>query len=260
MNNLNKGGAEKMRLRWKDGFKDGIPIALGYISVAVAFGILAADNGLPLWSPLLMSFAVFTGTGQFAGVHLISSHAGLTEVAFSLLVINIRSILMSISLAQKLPKEMSIPRRMAVAFGNTDEVFGVCIQKREPLTFSYLIGIILISYLGWNFGTALGVLSSAALPLPIRSAMGIALYAMFIAIILPPVRDSKPLAIVVAISGLVSVLFRVVPYLATVGSGWKITICGILAAGVCAALFPEVPAKTDKDDKDESGTRGACHE
>ena len=244
-----------MRLRFKDGFKDGIPIALGYISVAVAFGILAADNGLPLWSPLLMSFAVFTGTGQFAGVHLISSHAGLAEVAFSLLVINIRSILMSVSLAQKLPKEMSIPRRMAVAFGNTDEVFGVCIQKREPLTFSYLIGIILISYLGWNFGTALGVLSSAALPLPIRSAMGIALYAMFIAIILPPVRESRPFAIVVAISGLVSVLFRVVPFLATIGSGWKITICGILAAGVCAVLFPEMPEKRDEGEKNDVNTK-----
>lgn len=231
-------------LTFRKGIKDGVPIALGYISVAFAFGMLAVEKGMPLWSPVLLSISNFTGTGQFAGIDLITSSAGLWEVVFTILVINIRYILMSLSLSQRLAQNIPVWQRMLIAFGNTDEIFGVSIQKKELLTMRYMMGIILCSYAGWNAGTILGVLASSALPGTIRAALGIALYAMFIAIIIPPARDSRPIMKVIILALGLSCLFAYVPGISRLGSGWSIIICGVVSAGLGACLFP----LTYKDD------------
>lgn len=238
-------------LTFRKGFKDGLPIALGYISVSFAFGMLAVEKGLPLWSPILLSISNFTGTGQFAGIDLISSNAGLYEVIFTILVINIRYMLMSLSLSQRLDKDISVLQRMVISFGNTDEIFGVCIRQKEPLTMRYMMGIILCSYSGWNAGTVLGVLVSSALPAMIRTALGIALYAMFIAIIIPPARDSKPVMKVVLLSVLLSCIFRFVPVIQGLGSGWIIIICGVISAGLGAYFFPLALGDTGADAQDD---------
>ncbi len=225
-------------LSFRKGLKDGVPIALGYVSVSFAFGMLAVEKGLPLWSPILLSVTNFTGTGQFAGIDLIRSGAGLWEVCFTLLIINIRYVLLSLSLSQKLSPKITFLQRLLIAFGNTDEVFGISIQKTEPLTMRYMTGIILCSYAGWNAGTVLGVLMSSALPVMFRTALGIALYAMFIAIIVPPARDSKPITKVILLSVLISCLLTFIPVLSKIGGGWRIIICGVISAGLAAFLFP----------------------
>lgn len=236
-------------MTFRKGFKDGVPIALGYISVAFAFGMLAVQNGLPLWSPILLSISNFTGTGQFAGIDLISSGAGLWEVTFTILVINIRYILMSLSLSQHLVKDMPVWQRMVIAFGNTDEIFGVSIRQTEPLTMRYMTGIILCAYSGWNAGTILGVLAGSALPVMVRAALGIALYAMFIAIIIPPARESKPILKVIGLSVLLSCLFSFVPVLSRIGNGWIIIICGVVSAALGAYFFP-LNLRDSTDDKE----------
>ena len=226
-------------LSFRKGFKDGIPIFLGYLSVAFAFGMLAVEKGLPLWSPLLLSLSNFTGTGQFAGIDLLSSHAGFLEVAFALIVINIRYVLMSFSLSQKLDPKLTTVQRMLIAFGNTDEIFGVSMQQKEVLSGSYMAGIILCSFAGWNIGTVLGVFSSSALPEIIRIALGIALYAMFIAIITPPARESSAIFKIILISVTLSALIYFVPAFSEMGSGWRIVICGTISAGLGAYFYPQ---------------------
>ena len=146
---------------------------------------------------------------------------------------------------------MPLWQRMVIAFGNTDEIFGVCLQQKEPLTMRYMMGIILCAYSGWNAGTAAGVLAGSALPAMVRTALGIALYAMFIAIIIPPARESKPIMKVIVLSILLSFVFSYVPSLSGLGNGWTIIICGVISAGLGAYFFP----LTMKDDdlQDEQG-------
>ncbi len=238
-------------LTFQKGFKDGVPIALGYISVAFAFGMLAVEKGLALWSPVLLSITNFSGTGQFAGIDLISSNSGLMEVAFTILVINIRYILMSLSLSQRLVPDMPTWQRMLVSFGNTDEIFGVCIQQKEPLTMRYMAGIILCAYSGWNAGTVLGVLAGTSLPVMVRSALGIALFAMFIAIIIPPARESRAITRVIVLAVIISCILNFVPVVSGIGGGWRIIICGVLSAGLVAYFFPL--SVKEADDGQEAG-------
>lgn len=225
-------------LTFKRGFKDGIPIALGYFSVSFAFGMLLMTKGFPLWAPVLTSFTNFTGTGQFVGAELIAVCAGYGEIACTLLIINLRYVLMSLSLSQKLSPEITTFQRMVIAFGNTDEIYGVSMQQRGLLTYKYMCGIILCSFLGWIGGTVVGVFASDFLPAFVTSALGIALYAMFIAIIIPPAKTSKPICAIIAIALIISCIFRYVPFLSSVSSGWVIIIAGVFSAGLLAFISP----------------------
>ena len=143
-------------MHFKQGVKDGFPIFLGYLSVSFAFGVLSIEKGFPVWVPILTSIVNFTGTGQFVGVDLIAAGASLAELALTMLIVNIRYALMSVSLTQKLSPEIGILGRMWVAFGNTDEIFAVTVRKHKSLPLSYMTGIILCSYTGWVGGTAIG--------------------------------------------------------------------------------------------------------
>ena len=145
---------------------------------------------------------------------------------------------MSLSLSQRLPENMPLWRRLVIAFGNTDEIFAVSMQKPAPLGFSYMMGLILVPYIGWNFGTVLGSVASSALPLSVRSALGIAIFAMFIAIIIPPARTMKPIAKIILVSVVLSCCFRYIPFLSQLSSGWVIIICGVVSAALGAYLYP----------------------
>lgn len=226
------------KLTFSKGAKDGLPIALGYLSVSFAFGMIAVQKGLPAWSPIAISITNFTGTGQFAGADLIAAGAAFAEIAVTLLIINMRYLLMSLSLSQRLSPKISLWGRLLIAFGNTDEIFAVAMQQGRELNFRYMLGLILSSYAGWVFGTVLGVFASSFLPPSVRSALGIALYAMFIAIILPAAKASKPVMRVVALSVIISCIFFYVPVLNNLSKGWVIILCGIVSSAVGAALFP----------------------
>ena len=175
----------------KRGLRDGIPIALGYLSVSFAFGIMAVSEGLTAWQAILISVANVTSAGQFAGVEIMTVCGGLVEMALTQLVINIRYALMSLSLAQKVDSTFKKPTRMAVSFCVTDEIFAVSVSRNKTISKYYMLGIISVSYVGWIAGTAFGAVLGGVLPAVISDALGIAIYGMFLAIILPAARDDS---------------------------------------------------------------------
>lgn len=223
---------------FKKGFKDGIPIALGYLSVSFTFGMMAVSGGLPALDAVLISMTNLTSAGQFAGLDLIIAGGTFFEMALTQLIINIRYALMSVSLSQKFHKSVNLLDRLLIAFGNTDEIFAVASGQKGEVGKKYMYGLILSPYLGWAFGTLIGAVASSILPASVRSALGIAIYGMFLAIFIPPVKYNKTVAIVVLIAAGMSIAFKYLPYLNTVSSGFVIIICAVAAAAVGAVIRP----------------------
>ena len=227
------------------GVTDGIPICLGYLSVAFAFGIFAVSNGLKSIEALLISMTNVTSAGQLAAVPCIVGGGTFIELAVSQLVINSRYALMSVSLSQKLDGSVKLFDRFVISFVNTDEVFAVATSKGKNVGKKYMYGLILTPYLGWSVGTLLGAVAGDILPNAVIRALGIAIYGMFIAIVVPAVKRSKATAICVLIAGVLSILFYFIPFLNVVPGGFVIIICACVAAAAAALLFP---VKTSKED------------
>lgn len=223
---------------WKKGVKDGFPICLGYIAVSFTFGIMAKKMGLSLFQAVLISGTNFTSAGQFAGLDVIVAGGTYFEMAMTQLIINLRYCLMSCSLSQKIDPNAKFFHRFLIAFGNTDEVFGVSSSVEGKLKPVYSYGVISVALLGWVFGTLLGVVSGNILSDRILSALGVALYGMFIAIVIPPARENKVLRGIVLVSVILSFLFSKISLFAKISSGFKIIILTIVIAGIAAALFP----------------------
>lgn len=223
---------------FKYGLKCGLPIALGYVPVSFTFGLMAVTGGIPVWMAVFISLSNLTSAGQFAGTNLIIMRAGYFEIALTTFIINLRYMLMSLSLTQRLDKSMNLPKRLLLGYGVTDEIFSVASMEQKTLSFPYLAGLIIGPVIGWTSGTALGAVISAALPESLSNAMGIALYGMFIAIVLPVAKKSKQVSIIVALSVAVVCILRYVPFFHTISSGFRIIIATIIAAGAGAFLFP----------------------
>lgn len=219
------------------GFKLGVPVMLGYLPVAFTYGTTVVKNGLPPLVAIIISATNLTSSGQFAGTNLILQCASYLEIAITVLIINIRYLLMSLSLTQKVAP-MTLAQRAAVAFGVTDEVFALAATTKEPLTYQFMMGLIAGPFIGWTAGTVLGAFTIGLLPATLQSAMGIALYAMFIAIVVPPMRKSRPILFVAAISVALSCLLYYIPIFHALSSGWAILIASIPAAAIGAKLFP----------------------
>lgn len=220
------------------GCKKGIPIALGYFPVAFSFGVLVVSSGLPLGLATLISLTNLTSSGQFAGVSLMLSQSSYLEVAMTLLLINARYFLMSLSLSQKIDQKMNTIQRMIVSFGITDETFSVACIQEDILTFRFMLGFILIPIIGWTSGTLVGETLMNILPISLQNAMGIALYGMFLAIIVPASAKSKPILEVVLMSALASVLFYYVPIFSIFSSGMKLILATLLGAIYGAMRYP----------------------
>ena len=225
-----------MNSRFLKGISHGIPICLGYLSVSFGFGITAVASGLSTIEASIISASNLTSAGQAAGVGIIETGGTLLEMILVQLTINIRYALMGLSLSQKLDKKFTTPHRLLASYGITDEIFAVCSSQKEKLTPAYMYGIILISMLGWVTGTFLGASAGQLLPESISAALGIVLYGMFIAIVVPPSRKSKSVLFVVIGAALLSILFRYV--ITAVSSGFAVMICAIAAAALGALLFP----------------------
>ena len=220
------------------GIKDGIPIGLGYLSVSFAFGIFAVESGLTIWQTLLISMFNVTSAGQLAGVPIISGGGTLVEMAISQLVINARYALMSVSLSQKLSKSVSLSDRFLISFVNTDEVFAVASGKKGLVGKSYLYGLITTPYLGWSLGTLIGAAAGNILPLSVISALGIAIYGMFVAIVMPVVKESKKTLACVVVAIMLSCVFKYIPFLTQIPSGFSIIICAVVASGLFSVIAP----------------------
>lgn len=236
-------------MHFKYGCRDGSPIMLGYITVSFTFGVSCVAKGFAWWMPLLCSLTNFTGTGQFAGMDLIASAGSVIELIATMLVINARYALMGISLSQKLDGKTTIWQRLLIAFGLTDENYAVAMRKPRDVTFEYFMGVSTVSFSGWVLGTLLGALAGHILPQSLLSAFGIALYGMFIAIVIPPCRTSKAVATVVLSAIAMSCIFYYVPVLNSLSSGWSIIICGIASSLIGAVFFPIKPENSEKSEK-----------
>ncbi len=218
------------------GASHGIPISLGYLSVSFGFGIKAVNAGLSVIESSLISATNLTSAGQVAGVDIIALGGTILEMILVQLTINIRYSLMALSLSQKLDNKFTLPHRLLASYGITDEIFAVCSAQKQKLTPSYMYGMILVSAVGWISGTALGAAAGQLLPESISSALGIVLYGMFIAIIVPPARKQRSVLLVVIISAIISIIFK---YLITfVSSGFSVIICALIASATGALLFP----------------------
>ena len=220
------------------GIRHGMPIALGYLSVSFAFGIQAVGLGMTPMQAVLISMTNVTSAGQLAGIEQIARLAALVEVALTQLTINLRYALMSLSLSQKLDGTMGTLQRMIFAFCNTDEIFAVASSQPGKVGRDYLYGLMLSPWIGWSLGTLLGAVAGMLLPMFFRTALGIAIYGMFLAIILPPAREKKSVRLVVLLSAALSLAFRYVPVINRVPAGYVIILCAVAAACVGAALYP----------------------
>lgn len=217
------------------GVRDGVPVGLGYFSVSFGFGTLAAANGIRILDAGLISASNLTSAGQFAGLTLILASAGLWELILTQIVINSRYALMSLALSQRMGRSIGLAPRLLVAFFNTDEIFALAMARKEPLTTPYMLGLGTLPFLGWTGGTLFGAMAGSVLPGSIRTALGVMLYGMFIAIVVPPAKAHRNVLAAVAAA---LVLSSAVYYLHLFSSGIAIVVCTVAAAGICAVLFP----------------------
>lgn len=220
------------------GCKKGLPIALGYFPVSFSFGIMVASSGLPLGLATLISLTNLTSSGQFAGVSLILSQASYFEIALTLLMINARYFLMSLSLSQKIDQKMNTLQRLIVSFGITDEIFSLAALEKGKLSFKFMLGLIIVPVIGWTSGSFVGEILTDFLSTDLQNAMGICLYAMFLAILVPPTAKFKAVREVVFISALLSVGLSYLPLFNFLSSGMKLIASTMLAALYGAVRYP----------------------
>lgn len=219
------------------GLKAGIPIALGYLSVSFTFGIIAISYGLSWWQALIISMTTVTSAGQFAGIGIMLHPGQYFQMLISQITINIRYSFMSISVGQKSDERFTGLSRWILGFMMTDEIFAVAAQE-ESVSRSFFSGLATLPYLGWSVGTLLGAILGSILPDRLMSALSLAIYGMFVAIVVPEMKKTRPVLIVVVLAMLLSCAFHYIPFLSSISSGITITIVAISAAVVGAILFP----------------------
>jgi predicted branched-subunit amino acid permease len=237
---------------FKHGLKNGIPIALGYFAVSFSLGITMIASGISAAEGTVMSLSNLTSAGEFAGIRIIAVGGTLAEMVLTQVIINLRYSLMSMSLSQKLEESMSLWKKLIIAFANTDEIFAVAMSHQKSLTFPFMAGLQLLPILGWTLGTLLGAVAGNLMPERISIAMNVMLYGMFIAIVVPAAKKSKPVLIVACMAIVFSCLFRYVPGLDKVSEGIAISICTVLAAGLGAVFFPVKDENENTSDTEEN--------
>lgn len=219
------------------GLRAGIPIGAGYFSVSLSFGILAVSYGFTWWQAVVISMLTVTSAGQFAGIRAMLAPGQYFSLLLSQLTINIRYSMMSVSLSQKADAGFGRLARWVLGFFVTDEIFAVA--AAEPvLKRSFFAGLTVLPWLGWTLGTLTGGLLGSVLPQMLMDALSVALYAMFIAIVVPVAKKQRPVLLAVGIAMVLSCLFTWLPALEALPSGISVSLCAILAAAITAAVFP----------------------
>lgn len=236
-----------MKNEFLNGVKDGIGIALGYFAVSFGLGVSMVSGGLSAFQGMIMSLVNVTSAGEFAGLQIIIAGGTLLEMVATQLVINLRYALMSMSLSQKLDEKMPIWQRMVIAFANTDEIFAVAMNHQRSLTIRYMAGLQGLPILGWTAGTFLGAVACGLMPGRVASAMSVMLYGMFIAIVFPVAKKSKPVLLVASLAVALSAMFRYIPAFNRVSAGIAIILCTVTAAGVGAVFFPVEEEESGSD-------------
>ena len=237
-------------MKWNEyrtGVSRGLPVGMGYFSVSFGFGAMAVSQGLRVFDATLISLTNVTSAGQFAGLTVIVAMATLWELILTQLIINSRYALMSLALSQRMGQRIGFLPRLVIAFFNTDEIFALAMAREVPLTVPFMLGLGTLPILGWTLGTLCGALAGSILPVSIQAALGVMLYGMFIAIVVPPAKNDKAVLAAVILAMTFSTLFTLVPLLKQVSAGISIVICTVAAAAICAALFPIAEEEEGKE-------------
>ena len=239
---------KNIRSEYLRGLKAGIPIGLGYLSVSFTFGIIAITLGYTWWQATLISLLTVTSAGQFSGIKTMLLPGHFIEMIVSQLTINIRYSFMSISIGQKTERRFNGIKRWLLGFFMTDEIFAVA-AREETVNAVFFSGLATIPWIGWTFGTLCGSIFGNILPEKLLSAMGLALYGMFIAITVPEMKKAKAVMYVVFIAIALSCLFYYTPYLKNIPAGFTVSICAVAAAFAGACLFPVSDQNSTADEE-----------
>lgn len=224
--------------QFTQGIRDGAAIGIGYFSVSFTFGIAAVASGLAWWQALAVSVMNLTSAGQFAGITVMAAAGSYIEMAISQFVINLRYALMSISLSQKVDKDFTAGKKMILGFAVTDEIFAVSMSREKEVSSGYFAGLTILPLLGWNLGTLTGAVLGDVLPTDVATALNLAIYGMFIAIVVPVMKKDKHVTLIVLLAIGLSCCLYYIPGLNRISSGFAIIICAVIASVVGALLYP----------------------
>ena len=230
------------------GMRDGMPVCLGYFAVSFAFGIQAVGIGLSVFESAVLSAANVTSAGQFAALGIIAAGASYIELAFTQLIINLRYFLMSCALSQRIFPKMSLWHRLGIAYGVTDEIFALSAAQPVPLSPYYNYGMIAVAIPGWILSTLFGAVAGNILPVILTNALGVALYGMFVAIVVPPAKKNRVIAGAALLAMALSALFTYAPLLKEISSGFRIILITVAVSALAALFFPvEDSAETEDE-------------
>ena len=231
---------------FKEGCRDAVPVCLGYMAVSFAFGIEASKIGMTTFQAAMTSLLNVTSAGQFSALEIIARNGSFVELAILQFIINLRYMLMSTALSQKLDPAVSTIHRLGISYGVTDEIFGLSVLKKGKLYPMYSYGLIVTSVFGWVLGTCLGAFSGQIMPQRLISCLGLAIYGMFIAIIIPDTRSSRALFVVVVSSMGLSTVFTYWSFLSQhISSGFRIIIITVVISAIAAYVVPVRPGADD---------------
>ena len=222
----------------REGFRDGIPIGLGYLAVSFSLGVAARNAGLSAFQGFLVSLLNNASAGEYAGFTVIAADGAYFEIFLMTLIANARYLLMSCALSQKFSPDTPLIHRIFVGYDVTDEIFGITIARPGTLDPFYSYGAILIAAPAWAGGTALGVIAGNLLPARAVSALSVALFGMFLAVIIPPARKNRVIALFVLISFAASFAAAYLPLLSQLSGGTRTIILTVLISAIAAILFP----------------------
>ncbi len=229
----------------RKGMKDGIPIALGYLAVSFSLGIAAKHAGLNEAQGFIASLLCTASAGEYVGFTLIGASATFIEIALATLVANARYILMSCAMSQRLDPKMPFFHRFLMALHVTDEIFGISIARDGYLNPNYSYGAAAVSVPAWAIGTSLGILAGNILPARLVSAFSVALYGMFLAIIIPPARKNKVIAGIIIVCFTLSFASNYIPYFCELSEGMRTIILTVLISTLAALIFPKKEDESD---------------
>ncbi len=226
------------------GIRDSVPVALGYFTVALAFGLYATKGQAPVWAAGLISATNLSSSGQFAGIVVMLASGSLVQLGLTVAVVNSRYVLMALSLGQRLEPGATWWQRAAIAFGITDEIYALAMGRRQ-VPVGYYLGLVPLPVLGWTGGTIAGALVGEFLPSSWQAAFGVLLYGMFVAIVVPAARRNRAVAGVVVGASALSIALATVPFSAGMQPGWRIIIVTVVVAAIAAAVAPVPALKVD---------------
>lgn len=243
------------RQAFREGVRDGMPIALGYLAVSFTLGTAIQKAGMTAFQGMLASLLNNASAGEYVGFALIAAGASYWEVALLTLITNARYLLMSCALSQKFAPGAPLFHRLLVGFDVTDEIFGISIARPGILNPFYNYGAMAVAMPGWAIGTWLGVVVGNVLPLRAASALSVALYGMFLAVIIPPARKDRVVAVLVLLSFAASYMAGRLPVLAGISGGTRTILLTVMIAGAAAVLFPHEEEEAREKSWEKEGDR-----